>query len=358
MTKLATIEKIHSIQPHPNKEVEKLEVGKIKEWPVVIPKGQFHDGDSVVFIQIDSIVPSTNEYFKFMERQKYRVWNAKFKGAPSQGLVCPLSILPKFQPIGEMIGVMTYGYNNGKVPDGELKFCQEGDDVTETLGVIKYEKPLDLSVCGDAKGGFPTHLISMTDEDNLLNNPETLNEFKGELCYLTVKADGSSMTVIYDGNVRVCSRKLEQKEGTGFWKIAELYDLSNKLKTFNKNIAIQAEACGGKIQGNPLGLSKPAMFVFNIKDITTGKWYGYYELRDLCSVLQIPTVQLVCEPFVFDDSWTIEKLQEIANKVTYTTTNGEIRKGEGIVLRPVKPKYSGILGKPLSVKILNQEYKQ
>ena len=124
------------------------------------------------------------------------------------------------------------------------------------------------------------------------------------------------------------------------------------------NVAIQAEACGGKIQGNPLGLSEPSMFVFNIRDLTTGKWDGYYELVNFCSGLNIPPVQLVCEPFIFDNTWTIEKLQEIANKVTYTTAKGEIKKGEGIVLRPVKPKYSGILGKLLSVKILNQEYKQ
>ena len=69
MAKLATIEKIHSIQKHPNEDVEKLEVAKIKEWPVVVPKGQFKDGDLVVFIQIDSIVPKENPYFAFMERQ-------------------------------------------------------------------------------------------------------------------------------------------------------------------------------------------------------------------------------------------------------------------------------------------------
>lgn len=335
MTKLATIEKLHSIQPHPNKEVEKLEVAKVKEWSVVIPKGQFRDGDLVVFIQIDSIVPSTNPYFDFMERQKYRVWNAKFKGAPSQGLVCPISILPTVS-----------------------KPWSEGDDCTELLGVQKYEKPLDLSVCGDAKGGFPTHLISITDEDNLLNNPGTLEEFRNELCYITVKADGSSMTIINDnGEIRVCSRRLEQKEGTGFWKFAYKFDLPRKLKELGRNIAIQAEACGGKIQGNPLGLSDQKLFVFNVKDISTGKWYGMEEIKKLCDDLGIPMVQIVGSPFVFDNTWTIAKLQEIANKVTYTTAIGQEKPGEGIVLRPCTPKYSPTLGKFLSVKILNQEYK-
>lgn len=345
MTKLATIERIHSVQPHFNADA--LEVAKIKEWPVVVKKGEYKDGDLVVFIRIDSIVPSTNPYFGFLEKQKYRVWNAKFRKAPSQGLVCPLSIIDSQTVDG--IGRMTHRFG----PD----ILQEGDDVTEILGVIKYEKPIDASAAGDAKGSFPTHLVSITDEDNLLNYPEVLDELRGELCYLTVKADGSSMTVIHNnGEVGVCSRRLEQKEGTGFWVIADSYGLPDKLKAQTLNLAIQAEACGGKIQGNPLGLQRPSMFVFNIKEISTGKWYGWEDIKATCDLFGIPTVQLVCDPFVFDDTWTIARLQELANKVTYTTSTGEIRKGEGIVLRPVTPKYSAALGKSLSVKILNQDY--
>jgi RNA ligase (TIGR02306 family) len=352
MTKLATIEKIHSIQPHFNADA--LEVAKIKEWPVVVKKSEYKDGQLVVFIQIDSIVPFTNPYFAFLEKQKYRIWNAKFRGAPSQGLVCPLSILPGIISMGRVLNVDTFSYNNG----GEvLKFCQIGDDVTELLGITKYEKGLDALIAGDAKGGFPTHLISITDELNLLNYPEVLNELRGEECYLSIKADGSSMTIIYEnGEVRVCSRRLEQKEGTGFWKLAEKYDLPRKLKELGKNIAIQAEACGGKIQGNPLGLAEQKMFVFNVKEHDTGKWYGWEDIEQTCNLFNIPTVQLVCKPFVFDETWTVARLQELANKVTYTSATGQVNIGEGIVLRPTTPKYSPILGKSLSVKIINQDY--
>jgi RNA ligase (TIGR02306 family) len=359
MTKLATIEQIHSVQKHPNEEVEKLEVAKIKEWPVVVQKGQFKDGDLVVFIQIDSIVPKENPYFAFMERQKYRVWSAKFKGAPSQGLVCPLSILPEFTIMGEMASVKTYAYNDGKTIDS-LKFCQIGDDVSAILGITKYEKPLDATICGDAKGGFPSHLVSITDEDNLLNNPECLKELYGERCYATLKADGSSMTIINDnGEIRVCSRRWEQKEGTGLWKIADAYDLPNKLKASGLPIAIQAEACGGKIQGNPLGLNKPAMYVFNIKDVSTGKWYGWNEIKETCKQLGIPHVNPILENFLWGDEWLDIKMpQSLANCSVYLTDAGKTVQGEGIVFRPMVPKYSPTLGKSLSVKVLNQNYKQ
>lgn len=347
MNKLASIEKIHSITPHSNPDVSKLECGKILEWPVVIPKGQYKDGDLVVFIRIDAICPKENPYFAFLERQKYRIWNAKFKGAPSQGLVCPLSILDQYKKEDGTIGILKCSFD-----------WQEGMDVTETLKITKFEKPLDASIGGDCVGGFPTHLVPITDEDNLLNNPAVLEEFKGEKCYLTTKADGSSMTVIIEnGKIRVCSRRLELKEGSGFWKVVERYNLSEMLKLHfsNTNLAIQAEVCGGKIQGNPMGLSDMSFFVFNIKEISTGKWYAWKEIKEVCNILKISAVTPIMEDFTFDMS--IADLQEIANKAHYITAKGEERKGEGIVLRTMVPKFSGILGKMLSVKILNVDYK-
>ena len=330
MKNLATIQRIHSIAAHPNPEVERLEVAKIKEWPVVIKKGEFKEGDLVVFITIDTIVPSTNPYFSFLERQKYRIWNSRFKGAPSQGLVCPLSILPALCP------------------------CEyrEGNDMTDTIGITKYEKPEPIS--SEAVGNFPTNLVPMTDEHNLLNyGNEVLDELRGDLCYITGKADGSSVTIIYqDGKVRVCSRKLEQREGTGFWVIVNKFDLVEKLTKFNRNIAIQAEAVGPTIQGNRMGLSEKSLRVFNIRDLDTGDWFDWGQILLTCAILDIPTVEQIGDVFVLDETWTVARLQEIANNFKYGKNNGE-----GIVLRPCKPRYSTVLNRQLSVKILNVDYK-
>ena len=333
---LATIERIHSIKTHPNTDVTSLEVAKIKGWPVVIKKGAFRDGELVIFIRIDSIVPKENPAFSFLERQKYRVWNARFKGAPSQGLVMPISLIQV----------------------ENLEYPMEGDDVTEKLDIKKYEKPLDASMSGEAVGNFPTNLLSVTDEENIQNFPDILHEFHGLDSYLTIKADGSSMTILFfEGKVRVCSRRLEQREGSGFWQIADYYDLPNKLRTLNKPLAIQAEACGGSIQGNPMGLGYRQMFVFNIRELDTGKYYGWREIERTCTALQIPSVRLFQTPFKFNsDVHSIDHLQEMANNVEYMSDTGKLLPGEGIVLRPLEPRYSEILGHQLSVKILNQKY--
>jgi RNA ligase (TIGR02306 family) len=328
MTKLATIQRIHSIQPHPNNEVTKLEVAKILAWPVVVQKGQYKEGELVVFIVIDSIVPPTPD-FAFMEKMKYKVWSAKFKGAPSQGLVMPISILP---------------LNKTYMP-------AEGDDVTEILGVIKYEKP--EPICAEAIGNFPSNLIPRTDEDNLLNNPDVMQEFIGEEVYLTGKADGSSCTVILEnGNFRVCSRNLEQKPGTGFWPIVEKLEIEINLRALGyDNLAIQMEVVGPGINGNRMGLTEKSVRVFNVREINSGRWYSWDEIKSICENLHLLTVEFIAR-WTFKDT-TIDELQTIANGYRYG-----LQLGEGIVLRPINPKFSPTLNRMLSVKILNVDYKQ
>lgn len=334
MDKLATIEKIHSITVHPN--ADKLVCAKVKGWPVVVKKDDFKDGELVVFIKIDSIVPSSNSYFAFMEKMKYRVWNARFRKMPSQGLVCPISAFPD----------LTY-----------TEFPKlEGMDVTELLGITKYERPIDITIGGDTKGGFPSHLIRVSDEDNLLSYPEALNELESKEFYISQKYDGSSCTFIYNnGEIKACSRKLEKKEGSGFvWYAATKYDIKSKLLLYAKNIAIQAECIGPKLNGNSLELKDIELKVFRAKDLDTHQLYNLDQLIDLCKIFDLPMVD-VLQIDTFDcNKHTIDYFQDIANSIKWKTNN---KPGEGIVIAAKQPFYSEVLGKEWSVKVINQDYK-
>jgi len=350
MNKLATIQRLHSIQRHPNEDVEKLEVGKVMEWPVVIPKGQYKDGELVVFIAIDSIVPESNPYFEFMRRQKFRIWNARFKGAPSSGLVCPISILP------ERVGF------DGDGNEREI-IAEEGDDVSEILGITKYERPLDLSTRGDAAGGFPTSLISISDEDNMLSNSKSLEELHGKEIYITQKTDGSSTTFIYNtnpnfsgGEFKACSRRFELKEGSGFpWFSVTKYDIKNKLIALGKNLAIQAESIGPKLNGNTMELKEPEIRVFRIKDLDKREILGFYDLKAMCEQLQLPMVDII-EVCQFDKTiHNIEYFRQLADSQVWST-NG--KPAEGMVVAPTIPFYSPSIGKEWSLKLINQNYKQ
>ncbi len=327
--KLASIEILHSITSHPN--ADKLELGKVLEWPVVIRKGEYKEGEKIVFIFPDTVCPQT-EYFKFLEPKKYRVNKIRLRKELSYGLVCNLAA---FQ----------FSENPNNLPIGT--------DVSNEIGVTKYEKPVDISVKGEAKGNFPTNLISITDEDNLLSNIKCLDELHGREIYITTKADGSSGTLIhYNNEVRVCSRRLELKEGdNAWWNVIKKYDLSNKIKTLGHDIAIQFEVCGPKMNGNELQLSELELFVFNARNLNTEQWFGLHELTKLCGDLGIPMVKLIsCA--VFDEFWDLDRLKRIANEITYPAGNP----GEGIVIRPIIPTFSNVLGKMLSVKVINENY--
>lgn len=333
MNKVVSIERIHSISVHRN--ADKLLCAKILEWPVVIKKDDgFKDGDLVVFVSIDTVVDSTNPFFAFMEKQKFRTWNARFRGEPSSGLVCPLSL----------------------VLDKGLKAeeCVEGLEVSELLNCKHYEKPLDIRLSGQARGNFPTNIISITDEKNLLSYPRVVDEFKGLSCYITVKQDGSSCTIIRNNeDKQVCSRRLSLKEGeSAFWTIAKKYDILNQLDNMNFNLALQGEICGPKMNGNKLELPELDFFLFNVMELNTREYAGLAGVEEAARMLNIKTVPILLR-FRWDDTWNIERLREIANNITYP--NG--KPGEGIVIRPVLSRYSETLKGMMSVKIINQNYK-
>lgn len=340
--KLASIQKIHSIQAHPNPEVLRLEIGKVHEWPVVIPKGQFKNDDLVVFIEIDSIVPAT-ETFKFMERQKYRIWNARFKGAPSSGLVQPLSILPERTAFDS---------------DGNERniIYTLGDDVSEILNITKYEKPETHQNNGETKGGYPSALISISDELNLLSYPSALLELDGKEVVITQKMDGSSTTFIFNNNeFDACSRRLKLVENQGFpYQMVNQYNLKSLMSLNAKNIAIQAETIGIGMNGNRMGLTDRQIRVFRAKNLDTRMLYTWDELVDLCNLLDIPTVPLI-DRFIFDKNiHTVEYFRELSNAQKYQNN----LPGEGIVLSPVVSFYSLTLGKEFSIKLINQDCKQ
>ena len=112
MRKLATIREIASLRPIPG--ADKIEVAQVDEWECVVRKGEFREGERIIYIEVDSVVPERPE-FEFLRDRKFRVRTIKLRGQVSQGLVLPLSILK----------------------DGWR--YDLGEDVTDILGIIKYD---------------------------------------------------------------------------------------------------------------------------------------------------------------------------------------------------------------------------
>lgn len=326
--KLATIENITELKPHPN--ADRLELATVKGWQAVVRKGDFEAGQAVVFIVIDTIVPRT-EWSEFLfkpddGKKEVRLKTIKLRGQHSQGLVLPLGVLP-------------------------CGLWNTGADVGCELGVKKYEKEIPAQLSGKVKCNFPQHLAPKTDEDNALSYPEILETIlKHDMLVISTKMNGSSATFIIEDHTvaHVCSRNmsLEKTEGNAFWHAIKGVDFRN-LEATGKWV-FQGELMGPGIQGNELELDEPTVFIFQVQN-PEGRWLDYSELVAVCDRVGINH----CLNFVRVESklMTVARLQSIADELTLP--NG--KPAEGIVIRPEEVPAAGN-GRPLSCKILNRNY--
>jgi len=211
--KLATIQKI--LEVHPIINADNLERAVIRGWNVVVKKGEFREGDLCVYCEIDSLMPERPE-FEFLANKKYRIKTTKFRGQVSQGIAFPLTILPMSVSWLETPDGLTI-----EPFPGAGFFDPIGVDVTEVLGITKYEEPIPACLGGTAKGRFPSHSIK-TDEERIQNLKDEFENYKQHIWIATEKLDGTSATYfIKDEEFGVASRNLEllENETNSFWTV-------------------------------------------------------------------------------------------------------------------------------------------
>ena len=327
MSKIASVEIISNIEKHPNPEVNSLSIATVLGWRVVVKSSDFKLGDKVIFIEPDSVVPAIPE-FQFMEKCGYRVRTVKFKGATSNGLLAPISLL-----------------------DGKGVF-KVGDSVAEVLGIKHYEKPIEF-IPGDAKGKRPSW-IPKTDETLLQSTPATLDLFKGREVVFTLKIDGTSGFFYVKDDVFGCgSRELEVKdsESSIYWRMARKYHLEPKLVKASRDLAcdlfVNCEIAGPGIQKNNYGSKEMEMFCFNGR--SHGKHWSHDKLFSFCDSICIPKVDVIYRG-IFNH--TLDELQEIADNLKYPS--GKL--AEGFVIRPVVEALDEDYGR-LSRKIISNKFK-
>lgn len=335
--KLASLEIIKNIRKHPN--ADSLDIAEVLGWQVVVKTGIHKEGDEVIFITIDSIVPKC-QWSEFLVDPKnpdkpLRVKNIKLRGEYSSGIVIPLSEFP-------------------------LQFTETivvGEDLTTLLGVTKYIKELPANLSGENVGDFPSHIASKTDEDNGLNDPDVVNSvlYSSPEVTITQKIDGSSITLIVENGElkQVCSRNLSKKETekSTFWKAARKLSIPTGWSG-----VIQGEMAGNGIQKNPLKINDIKIFVFQIK--TNHIYMSYDVMKKFCDEeLKCDVVPLIAKLNI-DSSvrlWNnpLQKLQELADKQKYPS--GLI--AEGIVVRPSHYPRSRESRRPMGFKLINRNYK-
>lgn len=331
--KLASVQRVLTIEPIANADA--IELARINGWQCVVKKGEFASSDLGVFLEIDSIPPDT-EKFRFLwtpktgeaiERPaKFRIRTMKLRGALSQGLLLPLSELA-------------------------LENVSEGDDVSQLLGVEKYEPPAPQGM-GDFRAHFPA-FVPKTDEMRVQSVPEVLNELRGLPYVATMKYDGTSSTFVIDprsDEFHACGRNLSLADGENFyWRAARKYDLEAILRRF-PNFAIQGELCGPSIQKNRLNLKEISLFVFNVYDFQNARYLSHDEARQWIVDNGLTPVEIVESGESF--AHTQESLLALAEGKYPGTSNER----EGIVIRPRDETFSPTLDGHLSFKAISNRF--
>lgn len=324
--KLARIETVLALTPIPG--ADRIEAVTVGGWVVVAQKGLYTVGSLVTYFELDSLIPRRPwSLFLFKDnRELYRLKSVRLKGQLSQGLLVPISEIP------ELAG-------------RELK---EGDDLTELLGIAKWEMVLPAQLAGMVKGSFPAFLRK-TDEERLQSNRGVLAEIANVPSYHALKLDGSSATAYRkDGTFGVCSRNLDLKEdgGDAYWEAFKSAGLHTRLP---EGFSVQGELCGPGIQGNKLGLSKPQIFLFNVWDIAAGRHLDFEPFAQFARSLGMETVPIL-DIGVFN--LTLEEWLAYADSLNYP--NGS--PAEGVVVRPLIERYSEALKSRLSFKVISNRF--
>ena len=229
--KLASVVIVDDIKVHPNADA--LELAIVGGWQCCVKKGEFVKGQTALYCEIDAMLPleggipefgfleERKESLKKVDEKNYsRIKTIKLRKELSQGLLIPLP---------------------AKVAKAKV-----GDDLTEKLGVLKYEKPEAGVSVGTGKGGKVTafdkfvakvrgksaaqlkawpDFIQKTDQERVQNKTVAygMSVEEGEEFEITYKLDGSSFTAFIkqqkDGSLRtgVCSRNYELQSADIVW---------------------------------------------------------------------------------------------------------------------------------------------
>lgn len=406
--KLASVRRIAAIDPIEG--ADQIVCVTVDGWKLVSNKENgFKVGDLVIYFEIDSFLPCIPE-FEWMRARCYKktenlgegflVRTIKLRGQVSQGLIVPISDFDSyFDEFEGRKGILEYiwgGHERDSSNDREVFHpIEEGLDLTDVIGVKKFEKPIPAELSGKVRGNFPSFIFK-TDQERIQNNfgriknwiffgknevepviDELLIEqfeqfnssvipgaqctyFKnGNLWFkktpvkndedtiaerslyeVTLKLDGSSMTVYHkDGQIGVCSRNMDltRDPGNSFWAVALKSGVFHWLIEDGRNLAIQGELMGPGIQGNREALGNLKMFVFDVFDIDKQeRWAPGVRRLWMDNFLKSPYIDdgfIDHVPFVTDYCITEETTVETLLELADTTPSLNNKVAEGIVFK-------------------------
>jgi RNA ligase (TIGR02306 family) len=343
MRKLASIRNIDSIDPIP--DADAIEVATVGGWKVVVKKGEFTVDQAAIYCEIDSWIPL--EIAPFLQKGDRthefegvtgnRLRTIRLRGQLSQGLLLPYTKFP----------AVVHAFHQTRPASDEPL------DVTELLGIRKWEPVIPAQLAGEVKGLFPSQ-IPKTDQErcqNLVEEIVSANE-AGSKFEITEKLEGSSMTCyLIDGEFGVCSRNLDLKRNpdNSLWATAIADDVEGKMREVGDNFALQGELIGPGIQNNIYKLSKTEFRVFDVYSIVEGRYLNPAERRGLIEMMSLKHVPVLVASGSLYDTLGITDIPQLLKYAEGKSSLTSTVEREGVVFKQTQ---GGMTFKAISNKYL------
>jgi RNA ligase (TIGR02306 family) len=324
--------------PHPKKDVEKLELGRLGDYQVVVGKGIFKNGQSVIFVPSRSILPDNiadeGDRRKYLTGQlKNKVKSIRLQGELSCGIILD--------------------------DKEELKDIPFGTDISEKLGISEYIAPIPAQLAGKIDkldiGDINGKYVSEHDVYGFLANIREFNE--NEVVYAFEKIHGSQFIGIVSssGNKYISSKglikrsqTLKEEENNTYWagaRNSKIFDLIDKYYP-NQYVQIFGEVVPCQ-KGFNYGQQKPKVLLFKIE--VNNKIVKYSEIPE--------EIKKTWVPLIYNGPFNKEKLFEVRNGKEQVSGK-ELHIKEGIVISPEVPRRDSNNNHDLMIKLLNIEYKE
>jgi RNA ligase (TIGR02306 family) len=306
---------------HPNADT--LDITKVFDYTVIAKRGNFKEGDLVVYVPIDSVVPDNEEWH----------WLAPLNSDGSERF--PVGQVPEKYRLIEakkIRGIFSQGCLS-TLPPGEWK---EGDDVREAMGITKYEPPVPMAMGGECepppKGWvFPVY----TDIEGLRRYPNVIQE--GEPVVVTEKIHGANARYCHDGErlwVGSHTQIKRRDPGVLWWNVALAEDLEDKL-SHAPGYVFFGEVFG-QVQDLKYNVKSGAKFrCFDVYDVKAQKYLDFdvaFARAMFCGIPWVPV--LYRGPWKSDINELCEGKSTLADNVR-----------EGFVVRPVHERWHEEVGR-------------
>jgi len=340
---------VEEILPHPN--ADNLEIVHVKGWQVCIQKGSFKSGDLGVYFPPDSLL--TEELCNRLGIWKYtskgKIKGIRLRGEPSYGLFIPLSEFP------------------------ELKDSKVGDDVTQLLGVEKWEPPPEFAT-GDMEVSHPL-FHKYTDIENYGNFPNVFDD--DEFVILTEKIHGCNSRIGLVENEWMAGSHNVRKKMPDIWaENLYWYPLTYAKGDCDKDghsdvqqmlIAMTGEMYKAKsviLFGEVYGWvqklrygHKPGKISFVAIDLSIDEkylsWFEFYGIMKLFNIPIVPVIEIAKLEYIKDIG--LDKFASGKTKILGPDGNPIDQIREGFVMKPVKERRAPDIGRVI-LKVKNIDY--